>query len=404
MGYGDMTRSGHPTIRTPNLDRMADGGVMMTQFYSASPVCSPSRAALLTGRYPVRNGVVRVLNPGDSVGIPGGEITLAELLKENGYATAAIGKWHLGHLPQYLPTNNGFDYYYGIPYSNDMDRAHKGEPPIPLMRNEAIIEQPCDQTTLTKRYTEESIKFIQQHAKEPFLLYLAHTMPHVPLYRSDEFRGRSKRGLYGDVIEEIDWSVGEILDVLEKQNLDRNTLVLFTSDNGPWTTKLQEGGSSGLLRGAKGSTWEGGVREPFIARFPGRLPEGTVSTEMGTTMDIFATCLALAGIGLPEDRPIDGEDLMPVLQGRSESPHDMFCYFWNDQLTAIRSGEYKLHFQKNIGGWTFVDCDPYELYDLEEDPSEQYDVAAQNRDVVSRLTKKAESFVSELHQLARMKD
>lgn len=404
MGYGDMARTGHPTIRTPNLDRMADEGVIMTQFYSAAAVCSPSRAALLTGRYPIRNGIVRVLFPHHAIGLPKDEITLAELLQQKGYATAAIGKWHLGHHPQFLPLNNGFDYYYGIPYSNDMDSPGRNEPPIPLMRNEKIIEQPCDQDTISKRYTEEAIKFMEEHKNSPFFVYLAHTMPHVPLHCSDNFRGKSRRGLYGDVIEEIDWSVGQILESLKRFELDDNTLVIFTSDNGPWTMKNERGGSAGLFRGAKGSTWEGGVREPFIARFPGKLPQGTVCTEVGTTMDIFTTCLKLAGLEIPGDRPIDGKALLPVLKGESKSSHNILYYYWDDRLTAIRAGKYKLHFSKSIGNWKWADCDPYELYDLEVDPSEKYDLAAKKPEIVEKLTRQAGEFKANIARRGENKE
>ncbi|MBN2000674.1 sulfatase [candidate division KSB1 bacterium] len=397
MGYGDMARTGHPTIATPNLDRLADQGVMMTQFYSAAAVCSPSRAALLTGRYPIRTGITRVLFPHHKIGLPPAEKTCATLLKTKNYATACIGKWHLGHLPEFLPTSHGFDYYYGIPYSNDM--YGNSMPPIPLMRNTEIIEQPCDQTTLTKRYTEESVKFIQENKNKPFFLYLAHTMPHIPLARSKEFEDRSKRGFYGDVIEEIDWSVGQIMETLKQAGVEKNTFLVFTSDNGPWSHMKQNGGSSGLLRGAKASTWEGGVREPFIARYPGVLPAGRVCTEVGTTMDLFASILAMADIPVPDDRPVDGKNIIPVLQGTEKSPHEQFFYYWEETLNAIRSGKYKLHFRKNIGGFNHGPCDPYELYDLLVDPSEQYDLAADMPDVVERLTAEAREFDRKIREL-----
>lgn len=297
LGYGDVGVYGHPTIRTPNLDRMAEEGMKFTQFYSGAPVCTPSRAALLTGRLPVRNGMMskelRVLFPFSAKGLAPEEITIAEALKDKGYATAAIGKWHLGQESPYLPTDQGFDSYFGIPYSNDMN--HSGMPPIPLMQGEKIIEQPADQRTLTKRYTEHSLSFIQKNKDRPFFLYLAHTFPHIPLYASDEFRGASSRGLYGDVVEEIDWSTGQILNELKKQGLAKNTLVFFTSDNGPWLTEKQEGGSAGLLRNGKGTTWEGGMREPAIAWWPGTIQPGQVSQSLATTMDLFTTSLELAG-------------------------------------------------------------------------------------------------------------
>ncbi|MGB9625015.1 MAG: sulfatase family protein, partial [Phycisphaerae bacterium] len=252
LGYGDLCCYGHPSIRTPNLDRMASEGLRFTDFYSAAPVCTPSRAALLTGRLPIRSGMVgttrHVLFPDSKGGLPASEITIAEALKTKGYATACVGKWHLGHLPQYLPTRNGFDSYYGIPYSNDMK-------PSPILRNEEVIEEPAVQETLTPRYTDEAIKFIRREKDKPFFLYLAYNFPHVPLHVSDRFKDKSLRGLYGDVVEEIDWSVGEVLRTLRELGLAEKTLVVFSSDNGPWLIKNQHGGSAGLLRDGKGSTW-----------------------------------------------------------------------------------------------------------------------------------------------------
>ncbi len=396
MGYGDMTRTGHPTIRTPNLDRMANEGVMMTQFYTANPVCSPSRAALLTGRWPVRTGVVKVFFPFHNIGLPRNEITLADLLKTKNYATGCIGKWHLGHKKEYLPTSRGFDYYYGIPYSNDMDNERRGDPPIPVMRNEEIVEQPANQDLLTKNYTREAIQFIERNKDKPFFLYLAHNMPHIPLHVSENFRDTSKRGLYGDVIEEIDWSVGQILDTLKRFGLDDNTFVVFTSDNGPWKIMKQDGGSAGLLRGYKATTWEGGMREPFIAKFPGRIPANTVITEIGTTMDLFVTCLNLAGAAPPADRPIDGHDMLPVLQGKEKSQTKKIYYYNNDELNAVRVGRYKLHFRKSPGDYTWQDCDPYELYDLLTDPSEKYDLAEENPEIVKQLVREADEFKAEI--------
>lgn len=400
MGYGDMNCTGHPTIATPNLNRMAAEGIRMTQFYSAASVCSPSRASLLTGRYPLRHGVIKVLFPQHEVGLPKSEITLADVLKKQGYATAAIGKWHLGHHPEYLPTRRGFDYYFGIPYSNDMDSEKRGDPPIPLMRNETTVEQPCNQDTITRRYTEEAIAFMQKSVdeKKPFFVYLAHNMPHIPLHCSDGFRNKSKAGLYGDVIEEIDWSVGQILDALKRLGIDDNTLVVFTSDNGPWLIKKTHGGSAGLFREGKATTWEGGVREPFIVRYPGKIPAGKVCAEMGSTMDLFTTCAALAGAEIPKDRPIDGMDLTPVWMAGAKSPRDTLIYHWNDKVTAIRSGSYKLHIRKWIKDGGFVKCDPPELYDLEIDPSERFDCAADKPDIVKSLQQKIADFESDLAQ------
>ena len=415
LGYGDLGCFGHPTIRTPNLDRMAAEGMRFTQFYSAAPVCTPSRAALMTGRLPIRNGMCsdkrRVLFPNSGGGIPAEEITLAEALKTKGYATACVGKWHLGHLKQFLPTNNGFDQYFGIPYSNDMDRVAaraKGrsiflEPKVeywnvPLLRDERIIERPADQTTITKRYAQEAVKFIEAHQKQPFFLYLPHSMPHVPLFTSKEFSNRSARGLFGDVIEEIDWSVGQVLDTLRRLKLDNNTLVFFTSDNGPWLIFNEHGGSAGLLREGKGSTWEGGMREPTLAWWPGRIPAGTVSLELGTTMDIYTTSLKLAGAKVPNDRIVDGVDLSPVLFDKGKSPRDTVFYYRGTRLMAVRKGPWKAHFitQPGYGRQPAIEHDPPELYHLGHDPSEKYNIATKHEDVIAEIRKVAKDHQANL--------
>ncbi|MDX1639646.1 MAG: sulfatase [Balneolaceae bacterium] len=389
MGYGDVGVYGHPTIQTPNLDRMAREGMKFTQFYTAAAVCTPSRAGLLTGRLPVRNGMMsgemRVLFPFSAKGLPQDEITIAEALKEQGYATAAVGKWHLGHLDPYLPTQHGFDSYYGIPYSNDMD--HEDWQPVPLMRDEEIIEQPAHQPTLTPRYTSESLTFIRENRDEPFFLYLAHTFPHVPLFASEEFRGTSSRGLYGDVIEEIDWSTGEIMDELEKLGIAENTLVFFTSDNGPWLTKDENGGSAGLLYDGKGTTWEGGMRVPALAWWPGTIPKGVVTQELGTTMDLFSTSLSLGGAELPADRVIDGVDLTPVLTGEGGSVRESVYYYREEKLYAVRKGAWKAHFitQSAYVGDEPLEQDPPELYNLEVDPSESYNIAKKHPDVLKEI-------------------
>jgi len=405
LGYGDIGVYGHPTIRTPYLDRMAGEGMKFTQFYSGAPVCTPSRATLLTGRLPVRNGMtsdeLRVLFPFSAKGLPPSEITIAEALKDQGYATSAIGKWHLGQEPPYLPTDQGFDSFYGIPYSNDMN--HSGMPPIPLMQDEEVIEQPADQTTLTKRYTERSLSFIRENQDSPFFLYLAHTFPHIPLYASDEFRGGSSRGLYGDVVEEIDWSTGQIIDELKEQDLAENTLVFFTSDNGPWLTEEQEGGTAGLLRNGKGTTWEGGMREPAIAWWPGTIQPGQVTQALGTTMDLFTTSLALAGADIPSDRIIDGVDLTPILTGQSESVRDLVFYYRENRLFAVRKGPWKAHFitQSSYVGDEPVTHETPELYNVEVDPSERFNVAEEHPDVIAEIR---EAFEEHERNLERMED
>jgi arylsulfatase A len=396
LGYGDLGVFGHPSLKTPNLDRMAAQGMKLTQFYVAASVCTPSRAGLMTGRYPIRSGMCsdsrRVLFPDSGGGLPASEITIAEALKSAGYATGCIGKWHLGHLPQYLPTRNGFDSYYGIPYSNDMHSVQRGDPPVPLMRNEEIIEQPVDQTTLTKRYTREAIQFIEDHQREPFFLYFPHTFPHVPLFASTDFEDQSLRGLYGDVVEELDWSVGQVLDTLRRLGLDENTLVLFTSDNGPWLTQDQEGGSAGLLRGGKGSTWDGGMREPTIAWWPGTIPAGAVNAGLSSTLDILPTCLAVAGVQPPGDRILDGFDLLPMLRGSGASRRDVMLFYRGTRLYAVRHGPWKLHFTTQAGyGDQPHEQDPPLLFHLEHDPSEKYNVAADHPEIVSEIVELVEA-------------
>lgn len=396
LGYGDIGPFGHPTIATPHLDRMAREGMRFTQFYAAAAVCTPSRAGLLTGRLPVRSGMAsderRVLFPDSKAGLPDEEITIAEVLKKEGYATAAVGKWHLGHLPQHLPTEHGFDYYYGVPYSNDMSaRQNDGEgaqgfPPIPLVRNKTIIEQPVDQRTLTRRYTEEARSFIRENEDQPFFLYLPYTFPHVPLYVSETFRDTSARGLYGDVVEKIDWSVGQILSTLRDRGLSENTLVVFTSDNGPWLIMDEHGGTSGLLRGGKGSTWEGGMREPTLAWWPGTIESGTVTDAVGSTMDLFSTALELAGVEPPSDRVIDGESLLPVFTDPEADGREHVFFYRGEQVFAVRKGPWKAHFTTQSG---FADNreqhDPPQLYHLEHDPREKFDKAETHPDVIDEI-------------------
>ncbi|HYW80259.1 MAG TPA: sulfatase [Thermoguttaceae bacterium] len=405
LGYGDLGCFGHPTIDTPALDRMAAEGQKWTNFYAAAPVCTPSRAGLMTGRLPIRSGMCsskrRVLFPNSAGGIPATEVTLAEALKERGYATAAIGKWHLGHLPQYLPTSNGFDSYFGIPYSNDMDRlasSPKGREAfknpkteyfnVPLMRDKQIVEQPADQTTITRRYTDEAIKFIRTNKAGPFFCYLAHNLPHVPLFASDEFLDTSMRGLYGDVVEEIDNGVGRILQTLRDLKIDDNTLVVFTSDNGPWLIFDQQGGSAGLLRDGKGSTWDGGMREPTIFWWPGHVKPRVVQ-EMGSTMDIYTTAVTLAGGKVPSDRIVDGVDLSPALLGTGPSPRETMFFYRGTELYAARVGPYKAHFTtKDAYGSPKAEThDPPLLYHLGHDPAEKFDLSADHPEVIAQIRK-----------------
>ncbi|MGA2771897.1 MAG: sulfatase [Bryobacteraceae bacterium] len=394
LGYGDLGCYGS-TIRTPNVDRMAADGVRFTQFYSANPVCSPSRAALLTGRYPTRTGVYRVLNPSDTFGLADSEVTIAQMLKARDYKTVAVGKWHLGHLPRYLPPRRGFDEYFGIPYSNDMN-------PRPLLHAAGDkveqLEEPAVLETLTPRYTEQCLKFIERSRNSPFFLYMAHTYPHIPLAASPRFRGKSADGLYGDVVEELDWSVGELIASLKKHGLANDTIVMFSSDNGPWYQ-----GSPGKLRGRKGSTYEGGVREPFLAMWPGHIPRGAVSKGIAGTVDILPTLARLCGAPLPNN-PLDGIDIWPLLCcQKQELEREVLLYFddWNVQCARWR--QWKLHFARYNtmafnpappGGRVNLVLPAPELYDLESDPDESYDVAPENPQVVAHMMARVEALVS----------
>ena len=358
----------------------------------------------MTGRLPVRSGMCsdrrRVLFPDSAGGLPAEEITVAEALKTRGYATGCIGKWHLGHLPEFLPTRHGFDEYFGLPYSNDMDRtsaAPQGRAAflnprnaywnVPLLRNDQVIERPARQEHLTRRYTEEAVDFIQRHKSRPFFLYFPHTFPHVPLFASDAFEGRSARGLYGDTVEELDWSVGQVLDAVRREGLAERTLVFFTSDNGPWLTQFEQGGSAGLLREGKGSTWEGGMREPAIAWWPGRIKPGGVTSEIGSTLDLFTTSLSLAGAPLPDDRIIDGLDLSPVLFGTGSSPRETMFFYRGTRLYAVRHGPFKAHWitQSAYGPDAPQEHNPPLLFHLGHDPSEQFNVAGNHPEILQSM-------------------
>jgi arylsulfatase A len=413
LGYGDLGVYGHPTIRTPNLDRMAMEGQKWTSFYAAASVCTPSRAGIMTGRLPVRSGMAsdqrRVLFPDSANGLPQNEITIARLLKGVGYKTACIGKWHLGHLPQYLPTSHGFDYYFGIPYSNDMDKIKSmsiedqmdpdiREYNVPLMRNEQIIERPADQNTITKRYTEETIRFITENRGRPWFAYLAHSMVHIPLFASKEFRDKSRRGSFGDAVEEIDAGIGRILQTLRETGQDKNTMIVFTSDNGPWLIFREHGGAAGLLRDGKGTTWEGGMREPAIFYWPGRIEPGVVE-DIGSTLDLFATIAHLAGATVPSDRVMDSHDLAPTLFSGQPSPRREMFYYRGQQLFAVRQGAYKAHFvtmteyQKDNDR---REHNPPLLFNLDHDPGENYECGAKHPEVLEAIRKLVERHSSNM--------
>jgi arylsulfatase A len=422
MGYADVGCFGAEGYETPNIDRMAAEGTRFTDFYAASCVCTPSRAALMTGCYPQRVGLPNVLGPNAKIGISDSETTIAQMLKPLGYATACYGKWHLGDKPQFLPTHHGFDEYFGLPYSNDMWPKHpenpQAYPDLPLIEGERVVAYNPDQTQLTTWYTERAVRFIEKNKDRPFFLYLPHSMVHVPLFVSDKFKGKSQRGLFGDVVMEIDWSVGQILETLRRHDLDRDTMVLFCSDNGPWLSYGDHAGSAKPLREGKHTTFDGGQREPTIVRWPGHVPAGRVCHEQATTMDMLPTIAALAGAKLP-DHKIDGKDIWPLLSGQTgaKSPHDAFFYYRAWALEAVRSGRWKLHFPHGYGtlngrpGGTGGIPAKYEqakiglaLFDLENDIGEQHNVADEHPDVVKHLEQLAEDMRRDLGDSARKMD
>lgn len=391
LGYGDLGSYGNRVISTPHLDQMASEGVRLTSAYASSSNCTPSRAGLLTGRYPIRTGLAhQVLFVEDKHGLPQAEITIAEMLKPLGYSSAIIGKWHLGHTPEYWPTKHGFDYYYGLPYSNNQS-------PLALYRNKQKVEEPVTQSTLTERYTREAIKFIETNKRKPFFIYLAHTFPHVPLFPSEKHKGRSKAGLYGDVVEELDWSTGEILSALERLGLANKTLVIFTSDNGPY-----QGGSAAGLRGTKGTPWEGGYRVPFIAQWKGKIPAGAVSDGISMNIDILPTVQAITGAPLPKDLIIDGKNIMPMLINREQSPHEKLYYFSDEQIAGIRSQHWKALFRaryRGIDRW-LPEHDVDLLFNMDSDPYERYSKASNRRDIWQQMMLYLEEGVEELESRA----
>lgn len=406
LGYGDLGCYGSEKNRTPNIDRLADQGIRFTSFYSSSPVCTPSRSSLMTGCYPRRVGMHEaetghwVLIPRNRRGLHPEETTLAEVLKSNGYATACVGKWHLGDQPPHLPTNHGFDYYFGIPYSNDMQSAGRGDPPLPLVRDREVIEAPADQATLTQRYTREVISFVERHRDEPFFVYLPHTFPHLPLFASPAFHGKSGNGRYGDSVEEIDWSTGKIMETLTRLGIENRTILIFTSDNG---SNGRNGGSNAPLAGAKGSTMEGGMRVPMIARWPNRFPAGQTVDQLASTMDFLPTLAALTNSELPS-RKLDGHDISRLLSGEPEakSPYEVFYYYRRRQLQAVRWGDWKLHLPLNatFPNWTTPTKTsrgrPAKLINLTTDLQEENDVSEEHPQVLARLHEYARQAISTL--------
>jgi arylsulfatase A-like enzyme len=402
MGYGDLECYGHPTIRTPNLDQMAAEGLRLTSFYVASSVCSPSRAALLTGKYPSNVGVNVVFNNKSKTGLQPSEHTIAEGLKDAGYATAIIGKWHLGNLPEFLPMNQGFDYWYGIPYSNDNNGTsapgndYLDGPPLPMYENESLIEQGVSMEIITQRYTVKAIEFIKKKKDRPFFLYLSYTMPHVPIDASANFKGISAAGLYGDVIEELDWSAGQILKSLEELGLTENTMVVFTSDNGPMIhmdipsydpdiIKPWHHGTAGPLRGGKFDVYEGGFRVPAIILWKGKIEGGSVSADMARSIDLYPTLLQLAGASTDMDQDIDGLDLSDFFFGRQASPVTEMIYERGGRIKALRKGDWKI-----VRTGSGNDTEGIELYNLKRDISERYNVADQYPEIAEDLVKHLE--------------
>ncbi|MCX6837155.1 MAG: sulfatase [Verrucomicrobia bacterium] len=423
MGYADVGCFGAHGYQTPNIDKLAASGRKFTNFHVAQPVCSASRTALLTGCYPNRVGIHGALGPSSKHGINSAEMTIAELVKQKGYATAAVGKWHLGSLPQFLPVKHGFDEYYGIPYSNDMWPYHpqskKGAyPKLPMIENDKVVDAevtPEDQTRLTTAYTERGVRFIENNKKQPFFLYLAHSMVHVPLFVSEKFKGKSGKGLFADVMMEVDWSVGQIVDTLKKNGLEDNTWIIFTSDNGPWLSYGDHAGSAGPLREGKGTCWEGGTRVTGIMKWPAKIPAGTTTDTMMMTIDVLPTIAHVIDAKLP-DHPIDGMNCWPIVAGEpgAKNPHDFYAYYYEqNQLQAITSGDGRWKLQlphgyrslpsgqpQATGGipalYKQVKIEQPELYDLYTDLSESKNLASQFPDQVAKLQQHAESIRAEL--------
>ncbi len=401
LGYADLGCFGATKIRTPNIDSLARDGIKLTNFHVPQAVCSASRAALLSGCYPNRVGILGALGPNSKNGIKDAENLLPEHLKKLGYSTAIFGKWHLGDSNQFSPLRHGFDSYFGLPYSNDMWPNHptnKSFPPLPLREGDKVLELNPDQTKLTGWYTERGVKFIEANKDKPFFLYMPHSMPHVPIFASEKFKGKSNQGLFGDVLEEIDASVGTILETLKKHSLDENTLVIFTSDNGPWLSYGNHAGSKGMLREGKGTEFEGGVRVPFVARWPGKIPAASISNEPTMTIDLLPTLVGYAGGTVPEQPKIDGKNISAIIEAKpnARSPQEAYYFYWGDALHAVTSGKWKLHFShpylhiieggsEGKPGKGETRMMTQALYDLDADISESKNVADQNPDVVKKL-------------------
>lgn len=417
MGYADIGPYGSK-VATPHLDSLAAEGIKLTEFYVAQPVCTASRAALLTGTYPNRIGVHKAFFPGQEVGLNPQEETLAELLREEGYRTALFGKWHLGHLPDFLPTRQGFDEFYGIPYSNDMwpghpQQEHFNFDPLPLFEGEKIVDSvgEAEQKALTTLLTERAVAFINENRERPFFLYLAHPQPHVPLFVSEKFRGKSGHGLYGDVIQELDWSVGEVVQALRKNGLEENTLVIFTSDNGPWLPYGNHAGSAAPFREGKGTTFEGGVRVPFIAKYPPLFPKGRTIETAVMAIDLLPSISALTGAKLPE-LEIDGKNALPVFSGKSiASPQEAYYFYYNvNELHAVRYGDWKMYFPHSYGSVTSQDAGQGglpgaitpgkitspELYLLKKDPQEINNLIDEFPEIAAKIQALAEEKRKEL--------
>ena len=418
MGYGDLTVTGATGYKTPNIDRLCTEGMRFTHYYSPQAVSSASRAGLLTGCYPNRIGFAAALSPGSKVGISSEEETIAEILKKKGYACGALGKWHLGDHQQFMPLRHGFDEYYGLLYSNDMWPFHpqnpRGYPPLPMIENDKVViaeMTAADQAQMTTQYTERAVRFIEKNKNKPFFLYLAHSMPHVPLFVSDKFKGKSEQGMYGDVMMEIDWSVGEVMKALEKNGLSKNTLVIFTSDNGPWINYGNHAGSTGGLREAKGAIFEGGQRVPCIMRWPEKIPAGTICNQLTSAIDFLPTIANVCGAKLPVLK-IDGVDITSLMTGDEKSnPRKYFYYYYNrNSLKAVRNERFKLvlpHLGRTYAGFApGKDGQPGQvnenhqeylaLYDLRRDPGERYDVQSQYPEVMAELMKIVEAARSDL--------